>query len=171
MESSEPSANGLKFALVIEEAEKLRNSIVTFLRQCGWLVHGISRAKQAFSILPHIPYNLIVLDSDLPGMCTSDVVQIIRSASEWQPVRIVVISESELANLVTELAAFDAFLVRRSIWEEDLTEWLSTYGEHSTTSNIYSRAQCTASVISDNGRAKTSASRRAFSSADKSRRV
>jgi CheY-like chemotaxis protein len=140
MESSEPSANGLKFALVIEETEKLRNPIVAFLRERGWLVHGISRAEQAFSILTQIPYNLIVLDSELPGMCTEDVVRIIRSASEWQAVRIVVISESKLTNSVIELTALGAFLVRRSRWEENLTELLSTDSEHSAAGSIYSRA-------------------------------
>lgn len=42
---------------------------MALLRERGWLVHGTSRAEKALSILAHIPCDLIVLDSELPGMC------------------------------------------------------------------------------------------------------
>jgi hypothetical protein len=48
-----------RYALVIEEIDSVRTSIVNVLRAQGWLVHGIPRAEQAFQILAHIPYNLV----------------------------------------------------------------------------------------------------------------
>jgi DNA-binding response OmpR family regulator len=60
-------AKTLNFALVVEEGDRLRHSIITWLRESGWLVHGATRAEQALGILPHIPYQLIILDSELPG--------------------------------------------------------------------------------------------------------
>jgi CheY-like chemotaxis protein len=126
--STELSANRLKFALVIEEKEKLRHSIVEALRDRNWLVHGISRAEQAFAILAHIPYSLIVLDSELPGLGGTDFVRIIRNSREWRPIRLVVITDSEGQNVTTEIAPCDAFLARRSRWKDDLCGLLSTYG-------------------------------------------
>jgi hypothetical protein len=35
-------------ALVIEEEYTLRSSMVRFLKDQGWLVHGLRRAEQAF---------------------------------------------------------------------------------------------------------------------------
>ena len=51
-------------ALVIEEEETLRLSIVQHLKKRGWIVHGIRRAKQALPLLGRIPYHLIVVDSN-----------------------------------------------------------------------------------------------------------
>src|SRR5580700_3444623 len=85
-------SNQLKFALVIEEAGDLRDSLLALLRGHGWLVHAVSRAEQAFSILVHIPYNVIVLDSELPGMCATDFVRILRDSREWQHVCLFVIN-------------------------------------------------------------------------------
>ena len=72
-----------RFALVIEEADSLRISVVNVLKAQGWYVHGIWRAEQAFHILAHIPYRLIVIDSDLPGMCGIDFVRILHNSREW----------------------------------------------------------------------------------------
>jgi len=121
-------SNQLKFALVIEEAGDLRDSLLALLRGYGWLVHAVGRAETAFSILAHIPYNVIVLDSELPGMCATDFVRILRDSKEWQDVRLVVINNSKSANFERHLADADAFLVRRSMWKDDLFEFLLAYG-------------------------------------------
>jgi CheY-like chemotaxis protein len=117
-------SNQLKFALVIEEPGDLRDSVLALLRGHGWLVHAVSRAEQAFSILPHIPYNVIVLDSEISGLCTTDFVRILRDSRQWQHVCLIVINNSKSASFERELADSDAFLVRRSMWKDDLYEFL-----------------------------------------------
>jgi CheY-like chemotaxis protein len=119
-------SNGLNFALVIETAGNLRNSIIARLRERGWLVHGVSRTEQAFSILHHIPYSLIVLDSELPGICTPDFVRMLRTCTGSQTIRLVVINGSESPILEGQIKDDDAFLVRRSMWEDDLFGFLTT---------------------------------------------
>jgi PleD family two-component response regulator len=137
--STELSANGLNFALVIAEKEKLRHLIVEALRDRGWLVHGISRAEQAFAILAHIPYSLIILDSELPGICATDFVRVMRNSREWRAIRLVVITDAEAQNLTTEIAQCGAFLARRSRWQKELDEFLSDYKEDPKPSNACSR--------------------------------
>ena len=125
--NTRPESNGLNFALVIETAGNLRNSIIELLRGRGWLVHGVSRAEQAFSILHHIPYSLIVLDSELPGICPPDFVRILRTSRGSQTIRLVVINGSESPVLEGQIKEGDAFLVRRSMWEDDLFGFLAAY--------------------------------------------
>jgi CheY-like chemotaxis protein len=127
------SVNELNFALVIAEKEKLRHLIVEALRDRGWLVHGISRAEQAFPVLAHIPYRLIILDSQLPGICATDFVRVMRNSREWQVVRLVVITDSEAQNMPSEIAQYGAFLARRSRWKEELDGFLADYQEEPTT--------------------------------------
>jgi DNA-binding response OmpR family regulator len=117
--------NNFSFALVIEEAESLRMSIIALLRERGWLVHGISRAEEAFNILAHIPYDLIVLDSELPGLCGIDFVRILQNSREWRTIRLVVITSSKSASFASQIADCGAFLARSSRWEDDLFEFLS----------------------------------------------
>jgi PleD family two-component response regulator len=71
-----------RYALVIEEMDSVRTSIVNVLKAQDWFVHGILRAEQALHILAYIPYRLIVLDSELPGICGIDFVRILRMASD-----------------------------------------------------------------------------------------
>jgi len=85
----------LSFALVIEEALNFRNSVMALLREHGWLVHGTSRAEEAFSILAHIPYDLIVLDSELPGISGIDFVRILQNSREWRTIRVAVITSPD----------------------------------------------------------------------------
>ena len=55
----------LRSALVIGKADALRRVIVQFLKNQGWIVHGMNRVELAVPILAHIPYSLIVIDSGL----------------------------------------------------------------------------------------------------------
>jgi len=96
--------NRLKFALVVDEADSLRTSVIALLREHGWLVHAVSRAEHAFGLLVHIPYSLIVLDSELPGVCATDFVRILRNPNDWQTLQLVVINSSESANLAGQLS-------------------------------------------------------------------
>ena len=118
-------------ALVIEEAGDLRSSVMALLRKCGWLVHGISRAEQAFNPLASIPYDLIVLDSELPGICGIDFVRILQNSREWGTIRLVVMTSSRSPSFARRVEGGGAFLARKATWEEDLFAFLSTCGEHS----------------------------------------
>ncbi len=133
--------NNSPFALVIEETESLRRPIVALLRERDWLVHGISRAEEAFNILAHIPYDLIVLDSELPGLCGIDFVRILQNSREWRTIRLVVITSSKSASFASQIAQCGAFLARRSRWEDDLLEFLSAYGVSSRVRNAYSQME------------------------------
>jgi CheY-like chemotaxis protein len=124
--NSRHESNSLNFALVIETAGNLRNSIIGLLRGRGWLVHGVSRAEQAFNILHHIPYSLIVLDSELPGICPPDFVRILRTCRS-QTIRLVVINGPASPVLEEQIKHGDAFVVRRSMWEDDLFGFLVAY--------------------------------------------
>ena len=52
-------------------------------------------AEEAFKILAHIPYNLIVLDSELPGLCGIDFVRILQNSREWRTIRVAVITSPD----------------------------------------------------------------------------
>ena len=116
----------LSFALVIEEALNFRNSVMALLREHGWLVHGTSRAEEAFSILAHIPYDLIVLDSELPGISGIDFVRILQNSREWRTIRVAVITSSDSPSFASQVTECGAFLARRSRWEDELFEFLAT---------------------------------------------
>jgi CheY-like chemotaxis protein len=139
MWNTERQASRLKFALVIGEANYLRHSVIALLREHGWLVHGVQRAEQALTILVHIPYNLIVLDSELPGMGAPDLVRMLRHSRERQTIRLVVINNSESANWESQVAECDAFLAKRSTWQDDLFGFLVAHGEDSRMSNACSQ--------------------------------
>jgi CheY-like chemotaxis protein len=129
MRNTQQPSSQFKFALVIEESDNLRNSVVTLLREYGWLVHGIRRAEQAVSILRHIPYGLIVFGSELPGMCAMELAQILRNSRKWGTMRFVVITNSKSRNVESQIVECGACLARRSMWEEDLSGLLVDCGE------------------------------------------
>jgi DNA-binding response OmpR family regulator len=131
------SRSNFSAALVIEEADDLRISVTSLLRQRGWLAHGVSRAEQAFSILACIPYDLVVLDAELPGMCGMDFVRTLQHSRDWRTIRVVIITNSESASFANEVGECGAFLARKSTWEGDLFEFLSNYGEDSQLRNTY----------------------------------
>ena len=133
MEITRTKSDRLNFAcaLVIEGAGDLRSSVMALLRKCGWLVHGISRADQAFNLLVSIPYDLIVLDSELPGICGIDFVRILRNSKEWRTIRLVVVTSSRSPSFARRVEGGGAFLARKATWEEDLFGFLSSCGEHS----------------------------------------
>jgi DNA-binding response OmpR family regulator len=130
-----PNPSNFSFALVIEEAANFRDSVMALLRERGWLVHGTSRAEEAFSILAHIPYDLIVLDSELPGICGIDFVRILQNSREWRTIELVLITSSKSASFASQVAECGAFLAKRSRWEDDLSGFLSAYNGNSQMRN------------------------------------
>ena len=136
MRSSKPLSTRLNFALVIGSEEKLRNSIVRVLKECGWLVHGISRAEHAFGLLAHIPYNLIVFDSELPGISEADLLAIVQDARVCRAIRLVIITRPDERNLASELAECGAFVARSWSLQDDLSGLLSTCSREVETSKF-----------------------------------
>jgi CheY-like chemotaxis protein len=116
---------GFSFALVAEEVADFRNSVMALLRERGWLVHGTNGAEEALRLLAHIPYSLIVLDSELPGMGGVDFVRMVQNSREWPAIRVVVITSSSSPSLQSEVGECGAFLASKSNLEIDLFEFLA----------------------------------------------
>src|ERR1700746_2164005 len=80
-------------ALVIEQSDVLRRSIVEHLKNRGWIVHGIKRAEQALPVLEHIPYHLIVIDGEISGMTATEFARILDESGKWKTIQLVVLAE------------------------------------------------------------------------------
>ena len=128
-----------QYALVIEETDSVRTSIVNALRDQGWFVHGIRQAEQAFHILAHIPYNLVVIDSELPRIGGIDFARILHNSSEWRTIRLVIITSSQSVDFATQAADYGVFLARKSRWKDDLFSFLSAYDEDPTENTVCDR--------------------------------
>jgi DNA-binding NtrC family response regulator len=124
-------------ALVIVEADALRSFIVQLLRKQGWLVHGIRQVQQASNILVQIPYELIIIDSELPDMSDKDFIRILHNAREWRAIKLVVITSSPSAGFAVQTAEPGAFLAKKSSWEDDICAFLSTYDQEPAKTNAY----------------------------------
>jgi CheY-like chemotaxis protein len=116
----------LKVALVIEPEDELRRSAVQFLRGRGWIVHGMRRADHAFPVLTQIPYNLVVIGSELTGMTTTEFVRILSNSREWRTISLVAIAEPSIRALTAELETFGVFLANKRTWRGDMPRFLST---------------------------------------------
>jgi DNA-binding NtrC family response regulator len=112
-------------ALVIEQSDVLGGSIVEHLKNRGWIVHGIKRAEQAFPVLRHIPYHLIVIDSDISGIKATEFARIIHESAKWQATQLVVITGSRCRSSVKEFTECGAFVVGRSVWRNELSKLLA----------------------------------------------
>jgi DNA-binding response OmpR family regulator len=111
-------------------------SLVNVLRAQGWHVHGIWRAEQAFHILPYIPYSLIVIGSDLPGISGIDFVRILHDSREWREIQLVVIASSQSVALANQVAEYGAFVARKSNWQDDLFSFLSRHDKDPTKNSL-----------------------------------
>ena len=81
-------------AFVVADDCHLRNPILLNLRDQGWIVHRIRSTEHVFPILARIPYELIIVDSELPGIDGKDFVHLLRNAGEWRAI----LPESKTAN-------------------------------------------------------------------------
>ena len=116
----------LKIALVIEPEDGLRRSAVQFLRNRGWIVHGLRRADHAFPVLSKIPYNLIVIGSELSGMTTVEFVRILSDSREFRAIPLIAIAKPSTRALIAELETFGVFLANRRTWKNDMPRFLCT---------------------------------------------
>jgi CheY-like chemotaxis protein len=114
-------------ALVIEQSDVLRRSIVEHLKNRGWIVHGIKRAEQALPVLEHIPYHLIVIDGEISGMTATEFARILDESGKWKATQLVVITGAGGQSPGAELTEYGAFLVRRSVWREELSKLFANF--------------------------------------------
>ncbi|HZC34255.1 MAG TPA: hypothetical protein VE242_01510 [Chthoniobacterales bacterium] len=112
--------------LVIANDCDLRNSVVRNLKDEGWIVPGLRRAKHGLSIVVHIPYELIVLDCELCLDSMGDFVRLLHDAREWRATHLVALTNCISAPLATELAHLGAFVARKEAWSDDLSHFLIT---------------------------------------------
>ena len=118
-----------QYALVIDETDSVRTSLVNALRAQGWFVHWIRRAEEAFHILAHIPYSLVVLDSELSGISGIDFVRTLHHSRDWRTIQSVIITSSQSIDFATQAADYGVFLVRKSRWKDEVFAFLSGYYE------------------------------------------
>ena len=114
-------------ALVIEQSDVLRCSIVEHLKKWGWIVHGIKRAEQALPVLQHIPYHLIIIDCEISGMTATEFARILDESGKWKATQLVVITGSGGRSSATELREYGAFLVRRSVCRDELSKLFANF--------------------------------------------
>jgi DNA-binding response OmpR family regulator len=131
MQNSQKQLMRLNFrcALVIVATDDLRMFIVELLREQGWLAHGIRQAEQAFKLLAHIPYELIVIDSDVAETSGTDNVRSLQSAREWLKVKLVFITNSRSTGCAAEITDRGAFPTREPKWKDDLCRFLAACDE------------------------------------------
>jgi CheY-like chemotaxis protein len=111
-------------ALVIAADSGLRKSIVQQLKDEGWIVHGITKAEHALPIFAHIPYELIIVDSELPGIDGKDFVHLLHNAGVWRAIHLVALTDCTSAPLAPGLAHLGAFSASREAWSDDLAHFL-----------------------------------------------
>ena len=111
-------------ALVVVDDCDLRNPIVLNLRDQGWIVHGIRSAERVFRILVHIPYELIIIDGELPGIDKKEFGRLVDDARAWHAIRLIILIARKSAPLAKELAHLGALSVRKHAWSEDLSGYL-----------------------------------------------
>jgi PleD family two-component response regulator len=125
--SSDSNIYRLNFrsALVIEESELFRCSMVEYLKHRGWMVHGVRRVEQAFPILQQIPYNLILIDCDISEMTGTELYPIVDKLCRHQATRLVVIAGSNGRSSSADIAKRGVFFAKRSSWKDDVSRALA----------------------------------------------
>ena len=111
-------------ALVVVDDCDLRNPIVLNLREQGWIVHGIMSAERVFPILAHIPYELIIIDGELPGIDNKEFGRLVGDARVWHAIHLIILITRKSAPLAKELAHLGALSARKHAWSEDLSGYL-----------------------------------------------
>jgi len=119
----------LRAALVIGKADALRRTIVQFLKNQGWIVHGIARVELASPILRHIPYQLIVIDSELLGAANKEFTRALNKTRQWRTISPVVLTDSHREALDMALMELVAIPAGKSAWKDDLSKLLLAFEE------------------------------------------
>jgi hypothetical protein len=112
-------------ALVIEELILLRGELVAYLKERGWIAHGIKRIDQGLPLLKCIPYHLLVVDSNLSGMNPMNFVRALHNSEEWSTIPLVLIIDSPSETSLAGQNIAGIRCARRSTWRSDLTNILA----------------------------------------------
>jgi hypothetical protein len=91
------------------------------------MVHGIGSAERVFPILAHIPYELIIIDGELPGI-DKEFGRLVEDARAWRAIDLIILSNRKSAPLAKELAHLGALSARKHAWSEDLFGLLGQLG-------------------------------------------
>ena len=73
----------------------------------------------------HIPYALIVIDSELSSMSAIEFARILHKSEEGQAIQLVAIIDSPERSSGDKLMECGAFLARKPVWREDLSKFFS----------------------------------------------
>ena len=92
-------------------------------------MHGMNRVELAVPILAHIPYSLIVIDSDLLGPTNKEFTRALYNTRQWRTVSPVVLTDSHSRLFDTELMELGAIAARKSAWKDDLSRFLLAFEE------------------------------------------
>jgi CheY-like chemotaxis protein len=114
----------LRSALVIGKADALRRVIFQFLKNQGWIVHGMNRVELAVPILPHLPYELIVIDAELLGPANKEFTRALHNTRRWRTVSPVVLTGSRCRLLEPKLMELGAIVARKSAWSGETRSWV-----------------------------------------------
>jgi DNA-binding response OmpR family regulator len=115
---------GFRAALVIEESEVLRRSIVEYLKKRGWIAHGVRRAEQALPVLRHIPYHLVLIDCQSSGKTGVEFARVINASDKGQGTHLMALTGSRSRSSAADLADCGAFLAERSTWKQALSRYI-----------------------------------------------
>jgi CheY-like chemotaxis protein len=88
----------------------------------------MGRVEQALSVLPCVPFDLIIMDSRLSRPSSIEFLRLLRDSIEWQTIPVFVITNSLSADFAEEAAGDGAFLARESTWARDLSYFLAGLG-------------------------------------------
>lgn len=81
--------------------------------------------QQALPVLQHIPYRLVLVDCEIPGMTGVEFARIINESDKGQGIYLVALTDSRAGSFAADLADCGAFLAERSTWRNDLSEYLT----------------------------------------------
>ena len=116
---------GFRTALVIEESENLRRSMVDHLKKRGWIVHGVRRVKQALPVLRHIPYHLVLVGCELTEMTVAEFARVISESDKGQGIHLVALTGTRDRSSAADFSECGAFLAERSKWKHDVSNYLA----------------------------------------------
>lgn len=125
--SSDSNIYQLNFrsALIVEESELFRRSMVVYLKNRGWIVHGVRRVEQAFPILRQIPYHLILIDCNISEMTGAELYPIVHELCRRRATQLIVIAGSSGRSSAAGTAKRIIFFAKRSSWKNDVSRVLA----------------------------------------------
>jgi hypothetical protein len=89
----------------------------------------MNRVELAVPILSHIPYNLIVIDSELLEPANKEFTRALQETRQWRTVSPVVLTDSHSRLFDTELFELGAIAGRKSAWKDDLLRFSLAFEE------------------------------------------